>query len=124
VVYGYTVKRTDFKNQSSYIITNLTTTMIVNNKKATKKIILDLDVWNCQIRAFKSEIQIPLGNSDVEQLLFGKGSPSERLNKRAMGTIKGAVLRKAKRVIDRNGSLNMSGIYGSIVIDEKDFICG
>ncbi|MGA7897658.1 MAG: hypothetical protein WCA39_02220 [Nitrososphaeraceae archaeon] len=57
-------------------------------------------------------------------MLFWKGSPSERLNKRVMGTLKGAGLRKAKRVIDRNGSLNMSGIYGSIVIDETDFICG
>jgi hypothetical protein len=57
-------------------------------------------------------------------MLFWKGSPSERLNKRVMGTLKGAALRKAKRVIDRNDSLNMSGIYGSIVIDETDFICG
>ncbi|MGA7897657.1 MAG: hypothetical protein WCA39_02215 [Nitrososphaeraceae archaeon] len=62
MVYGYTVKRTDFNNQSSYIITNMTTTVIVNNKKATKKIMVDSDVWNCQIRAFKPEIQIPLGN--------------------------------------------------------------
>ena len=46
-------------------------------------------------------------------MLFWKGSPSERLNKRVMGTLKGAALRKAKRAIDRNGSLNMSGIYGS-----------
>lgn len=57
-------------------------------------------------------------------MLFWKCSPSERLNKRVRGTLNGAALRKAKRVIDRNGSLNMSGIYGSIVIDEKDFICG
>ena len=53
-------------------------------------------------------------------MLFWKGSPSERLNKRVMGTVKGSALRKAKRVIDMNGSLNMSGIYGSIVIDVSD----
>jgi hypothetical protein len=39
-----------------------------------------------------------------------------------MGTLRGAALRKAKMVIDRNGSLNLSGIYGSIEIDESDFI--
>jgi hypothetical protein len=83
-----------------------------------------MDVWNCQIRAFKPEIQVPLPNSDVEQMLFWKGASSDRLNKRVMGTLKGAGLRKAKRVIDRNRSLNMSGIYGSIEIDETDFVCG
>ena len=70
------------------------------------------------------EIQVPLRNSDVEQMLFWKGAPSDRLNKRVMGRLKGAGLRKAKKVIDRNGSLNMSGIYGSIEIDENDFVCG
>ena len=102
----------------------MTTTVILNDRKITKKIIVDLDVWNCQIRAFKPEIHVPLRNSDVEQMLFWKGSPSDRLNKRVMGTLKGAGLRKAKKVIDRNGSLNMSGIYGSIEIDETDFVCG
>ena len=55
-------------------ITNMTTTVIVNNIKTTKKILVDLDVWNCQIRAFKPEIQVPLRNSDVEQMLFWKVS--------------------------------------------------
>ena len=102
----------------------MTTTVILNDRKTTKKIIVDLDVWNFQIRAFKPDIQVPLRNSDVEQMLFWKGAPSDRLNKRVMGTLKGAGLRKAKKVIDRNGSLNMSGIYGSIEIDENDFVCG
>ena len=100
----------------------MTTTVIVNNVKTTKRIIVDLDVWNCQIRAFKPEIQVPLCNSDVEQILFWKGAPSDRLNKRVMGMLKGAALKQAKMVIDRNGALNMSGIYGSIEIDESDFI--
>jgi hypothetical protein len=102
----------------------MTTAVIVNNIKTAKKIIVDLDVWNCQIRAFKPEIQVPLSNSDVEQILFWKAAPSDRLNKRVMGTLKGEGLRKAKKVIDRNGSLNMSGIYGSIEIDKTDFVCG
>jgi hypothetical protein len=117
-------RRTDFNITSPYTIASMTTTVIVNNIKTTKKIIVDLDVWNCQIRAFKPEIQIPLRNSDVEQMLFWKGAPSDRLNKGVVGTLEGAALRKAKRVIDRNGSLNMSGIYGSVEIDESDFVCG
>jgi hypothetical protein len=100
----------------------MTTAVIVNNIKTIKKIIVDLDVWNCQIRAFKPEIQVPLRNSDLEQMLFWKGAPSDRLNKRVMGTLRGAALSKANRVINRNGSLNLSGIYGSIEIDESDFI--
>jgi hypothetical protein len=124
VVYSYIVTRTDFNITSPYIIIDMTTTVIVNNRKITKKIIVDLDVWNCQIRAFKPEIQTPLTKLDVEQMLFWKDAPSERLSKRVMGTLTGAALEKAKRVINRNGSLNMSGIYGSIEMDETDFVCG
>jgi hypothetical protein len=116
------LRRTGFNIRSTYTITNLTTAVIVNNIKTTKKIIVDLDVYNCQIRAFKPEIQVPLRNSDLEQMLFWKGAPSDRLNKRVMGTLRGAALRKAKRLINRNGSLNLSGIYGSLEIDERDFI--
>ena len=118
------LRRTDFNITSPYISIDMTTTVILNDRKTTKKIIVDLDVWNFQIRAFKPDIQVPLRNSDVEQMLFWKGAPSDRLNKRVRGTLKGAGLRKAKKVIDRNGSLNMSGIYGSIEIDENDFVCG
>jgi hypothetical protein len=118
------LRRTDFNITSTYIIIDMTTTVILNDRKITKKTIVDLDVWNCQIRACRPEIQVPLRNSDVEQMLFWKCAPSDRLNKRVMGTLKGTGLRKAKKVIDRNGSLNMSGIYGSIEIDENDFVCG
>jgi hypothetical protein len=47
-------------------------------------------------------------------MLFWKGASPDRLNKRVMGMLKGVALKKAKIVIDRNDSLNMSGIYGSI----------
>lgn len=90
------MRGTDFNITSPYTIASMTTTVIVNNIKTTKKIIVDLDVWNCQVRAFKPEIQIPLCNSDVEQMLFWKGAPSDRLNKRIAGTLKGAALRKAQ----------------------------
>ena len=39
-----------------------------------------------------------------------------------MGTLKCAAPRKAKRVIDRIGALNMSGIYGSIEINEREIL--
>ena len=94
----------------------------MNNRKTTKKIIVDLDVWNGHIRAFKPEIQIPMGNPDVEKMFFWNIVPSDRLNKRVMGTLKWAAPRKAKRVIDRNGALNMSGIYGSIEINEREIL--
>jgi hypothetical protein len=91
----------------------------INNKN---RIIVDLDVWNCQIRVFKPEIQTRMALSDVEKMLFWNNAPLDRLNNRIMGELKGAALRKAKHVIDKHGALNMSGIYGSIEIDEKDFI--
>ena len=54
-------------------------------------------------------------------MLFWKDAPSGRLNKRVMGTLKDAALKKANRMIDRNGSLNMSGIYGDR--DRREGFC-
>ena len=53
-------------------------------------------------------------------MLFWKGASPDRLNKRVMGMLKGVAHKKAKMVIDRDDPLNMSGIYGSIEIDESD----
>jgi hypothetical protein len=39
-----------------------------------------------------------------------------------MGTLKGRALQKAKRVVDQHVAINISGLYGSIGIDSKDFI--
>lgn len=69
----------------------------------------------------RADYQAQLTKSDAEHMLFWKGAPSERLDKRVRGTLKGAALEKA-RVINRDSSLNLSGIYGSIEIDERNFV--
>lgn len=35
-------------------------------------------------------------------------------------TLKGKALRKAEKVVDKYGGINISGVYGSIEIDERD----
>ena len=63
-------------------------------------------------------------NDDVGKMLFCKSVPLDRLccNKRTFGTLKGIALRKARRIVNKYGAINRSGIYGSIEIDEKVFI--
>jgi hypothetical protein len=88
-----------------------------------KKIIVDLDVWNCTIRACKPEDQdSPMPVDDLGKMFFWNNVSNERLNKRQSGTLKGKALRKAEKIVDTHGAINMSGIYGSIEIDEKDFV--
>lgn len=87
------------------------------------KIIVDLDVWNCQIRASKPKNQSdPCPIDQIGKIRWFQNVKSPRLNNRIFGTLKGKALRLAKRVIDREGRINISGCYGSIEIDEKDFV--
>jgi hypothetical protein len=86
------------------------------------KIIVDIDVANLSIRASKPDIPVPMPNDDVGKLFFFQVVPAERLNKRVYGNLKGRGLQKAKRIVDRFGGINISGEYGSIEIDEKDFV--
>jgi hypothetical protein len=89
----------------------------------TNKIIVDIDVWNCEIRAFKPEDQAtPMPNDDVGKTLFWNITPSERFNKRQLGSLKGNALTKARSIVDKYGHINISGVYGSIEIDEEDFV--
>jgi hypothetical protein len=44
------------------------------------------------------------------------------LNKRQLGYLKGKALRKAESIVDRYGAINISGVYGSIEIDQNDSI--
>jgi hypothetical protein len=86
-------------------------------------IIVDLEVWNCQIRAFKPGDQNnPMPVDDVGKKLFWNTAPTERFNNRQFGTLKGDALRKAMQVVDKYGSITTSGIYGSIEIDSDDFV--
>ena len=87
------------------------------------KIWIDLDIWDCQIRAYRPEDQNnPIPNDDIGKMIFYHNAPQDRLNKRTFGTLKGNALRKARRIVDMHGSISTSGIYGSIEIDERDFI--
>jgi hypothetical protein len=57
-------------------------------------------------------------------LIFFEGNnvPISWLNKREFGYLKGAALKKAERIVDKLAGINISGEYGSIEIDESDFI--
>jgi hypothetical protein len=89
----------------------------------TNKIIVDIDVWNCEIRAFKPEDQAtPMPNDDTGKKLFWNIAPSERFNRRQFGSLKGNALTKARSIVDKYGAINISGVYGSIEIDEEDFV--
>ena len=46
----------------------------------------------------------------------------DRLNKRQRGTLKGRGWRRARRIVNMFGSIYTSGEYGSIEINEKDFV--
>ena len=84
--------------------------------------IVDIDVANCTIRAKKPKVQTFMPNDDLGKILFFNSAPDERLNEGTCGILKGKALRKAKRIVDRYGAINISGFYGSIEIDEKDFV--
>lgn len=86
------------------------------------KIIVDIDVWNCQIRAAKPRIQTRMPTDAIGKMLFWNSAPLERLNDRKWGKLKGKALRQAERIVNREGAINISGIYGSILIDVKDFV--
>jgi hypothetical protein len=94
-----------------------------------KRIIVDINVVNLEIRALKPEIQNPtsIPNDDVRKMIFWNSvgvedNSVDRLNKRTPGYLKGKALRKAEKIVDKYGGINISDEYGSIKIDEKDFI--
>ncbi|MDR4511018.1 MAG: hypothetical protein MRJ93_04860 [Nitrososphaeraceae archaeon] len=93
-----------------------------NNNKNNKKIVVDIDVSNCKIIAFKPEIQTLMPNDDVGKNLFWNTVEIERLDKRVMGELKGNGLKTAQEIVNKYGSMNTTGIYGSIEIDENDFV--
>jgi hypothetical protein len=96
------------------------------------KIIVGIDVCNLQIRAFRPEPEIQtaaatattaaMPNDDAGKMVFWNSVEPNRLNKRQLGYLKGKALRKAERIVDKNGGINISGEYGSIEVDEQDFI--
>jgi hypothetical protein len=87
-----------------------------------KKIVVDIDVWNCTIRAAKPIDQTLVMPNDAGKYIFWNNVNLDRVNKRQYGSLKGNGLRKAQKIVDKYGTINISGHYGSIEIDEKDFI--
>lgn len=87
------------------------------------KIIVDIDVTNLQqIRAAKPVIQTPMPNDDVGKMIFWSTANLDRLNNKQFGELKGEALKEAEGLVNKFGSISTSGQYGSIEIDEKDFI--
>ena len=84
------------------------------------KIVIDISVANCHIFALKPEIQIPMPDTDAEKIIWWGTVDLQRLNKRVAGTLKGNALKKAEKIVDKYGMINMSGEYGSIEVNEDD----
>jgi hypothetical protein len=91
-------------------------------------IVVDINVWDCQIRAFRPADQsLRIPNDDLGKMAFFSPSvPNEalndRLNEGTRGTLRGRGLKKEEKIVDENGAINISGFYGSVEIDERDFV--
>jgi hypothetical protein len=49
---------------------------------------------------------------------------SDRLQNRVYGRLKGKALKQAFKVVRDNGGLDIAGEYGSLEINDKDFVTG
>jgi hypothetical protein len=87
-------------------------------------IVVDVIVTNCQIRAlrpvFDSKNAMP--NSGAEKLVWWNTTDSDRLNRRVLGSLSGKALKNAQKLVSKNGGINISGEYGSLLVSEEDFI--
>jgi hypothetical protein len=87
-------------------------------------IVVDVIVANCQIRAlrpvFDSKNAMP--NSGAEKLVWWNTTDSDRLNRRVLGCLCGKSLKNAQKLVSKNGGINISGEYGSLLVSEEDFI--
>ena len=84
---------------------------------------VDVTVSNLSFRAAKPDNQkLPIPNDDIGKTIFFNTVDSDRLNKRVFGSLKGKALSEASKIVHKYGGINISGIYGSISVSEKDFI--
>ncbi len=89
----------------------------------TKKIIVDIEVVNYQIRAFKSYDQSSLmPNTKCGIFEFYEYADPSRFNNSVPGSLKGRAYNKASKIIDRYSSSSTHRFYGSIEISENDFV--
>jgi hypothetical protein len=74
------------------------------NNNTVKKIIVDITVANCQIRAARPKHQhIPMPTLEAEKFLFWNTVDLKRLNERDYGTLRGNALIKARQLVNREG---------------------
>ena len=80
-------------------------------------------MYNCQIRAAKptADIHNAMPNDDARKKIWWDNVDLARINNTKYGTLSGNALKKARRIVNQNGGINISGEYGSIEIDEKEF---
>ena len=60
-------------------------------------IIVDIDVWNRKIRAYKPDIQTPLPNDDIHKVIFWNNVDPTRINKRTHGYLKAEASKRARK---------------------------
>ena len=88
-------------------------------------ILVDVIVSNCRIRALKPVFDSTnaMPNSDVEKPAWWRNTTdSDRLNRRVLGSLCGKPLKKAQELVSKNGGINISGEYGSLLVSQEDFI--
>jgi hypothetical protein len=88
-------------------------------------ILVDVIVANCRIRALRSVFDFTnaMPNSDVEKLVWWRNTmDSDRLNRRVLGSLSGKALKNAQELVSKNGEINISGEYGSLLVSEEDFV--
>ena len=94
------------------------------NEDNNNIIVVDVIVANCRIRAlrpvFDSKNAMP--NSGTEKLVWWNTTNSDRLNRRVLGSLSGKALKKAQKLVSKNGGINISGEYGSLLVSEEDFL--
>jgi hypothetical protein len=56
----------------------------------------------------------------IHESSFPYKSHRERFNETRFETLNGKALKKVERLVNQNGSINISGQYGSIEINEED----
>ena len=77
------------------------------------------------VRAVKPQIQSMMPTNKDEIDIWWETvivENKERLTKRQLGYLKGKALQRAKRLVEKNKDINTRGEYGSIEVDEREFI--
>jgi hypothetical protein len=89
----------------------------------TKKIIVDIEVVNYQLRVSKPNDQSSLmPNTKRGIFTFYEVMDPSRFDNSVPGSLKGRAYNKARKIVDRYVSSSTHRFCGSIEISEKDFV--